>query len=141
MTDNFKHDYIAYDEFGLKEIRCMATGKVIASRIERESKKFSGKTSFDIMRYADYREIPFLAKDGSISFLIFCDEHKDTVVGEAEAALITEQIRRAKVMELKNSGKTPEFIETVMQNFDRKSIVRKLTDEEVREKFSKSVLQ
>jgi hypothetical protein len=140
LTNPFEHDYIAFDEFGLKEIRCMASGKVVASRIERESERFRGKTSFQLARYADYREVPYFLKDGSVCFLIFADEHKGTEIGEKEAALITEQIHRAKILELKNSGKTDDFIEKVLTNFDQKSVVRKLTDDEVKEKFASSLL-
>lgn len=133
---NFEHDYILFDEFGLKEIRCMASGKVVANRVERESEKFQGKTSFQLSKHADYREIPYLLKDGSVCFLIFCDEHKGTEVGESEALLVTDQIRRAKIAELKNSGKTEDFIEKIMVGFERKSVVRKLTDDEIRDQFS-----
>lgn len=139
--DKFQHDYISIDEFGLKEIRCMASGKTVAHRIERPSEKYPGRTSFQLMRHAEYREIPYLLKDGSISFLIFCDEEKDVVVGEEDAKLISDQIRRAKIMELKHSGKTDDFIEKVLANFGNKHVIRRLTDEEVREKFSKTALK
>lgn len=138
---NFDHDYLVMDEFGRKNLRCMACGKNVAARVEQLSEKFRGKTSFDFMKYADYREIPFWLKDGSVSFLIFCDECKNAEVGEEEMAKMTEQIRRAAIMVLKYSGKTDEFIESKMINFEQKSIARKMTGEEVREKFSDEFLE
>lgn len=141
MTDQFKHDYVVYDDQGIAEIRCMASGKVVAGRVETPSEKYPGKTKVMFMRYADYREIPYLCEDGSITFLILCDEHKNVEVGKEEAKLINQQIFRAKKHEMEYGGKTNEFIEKVMQHFERKHIVRKLTDDEVAERFSNLVLK
>lgn len=133
---NFDHDYLVMDEFGRKELLCMCCGKKVAGRVERESEKFRGKTSLDFMKFADYREVPFFLKDNSIAFLIFCDEHKNV---EPDADKLSQQIRRARIMDLKNSGKTQDFIDEVMANFERKSVIRKLTGEEIREKFTVAV--
>jgi hypothetical protein len=126
------------DEFGRKELLCMCCGKKIAGRVERESEKFRGKTSFDFMKFADYREIPFFLKDGSVAFLIFCDEHKNV---EPQTDKLTDQLFRARVMELSNSGKTQGFIDNVMVNFKNKAVVRRMTGEEAREKFSQELLE
>lgn len=133
---NFEHDYLVMDEFGRKELKCMASGKTVAARIERESEKFKGKTSFDFMKYADYREIPFWLNDNSIAFLIFCDEQKEVVVGEEEAKKLSDQLRRARRLELTYSGKTSDFIEMHMEKFEKKlPVLRKLTGEEIRQKL------
>ena len=117
----------------------MASGKTVAARVERESENFRGKTSFDFMKFADYREIPFFLKDGTVAFLIFSDEHKNAPIGEEEIEKLTQQLRRARIMELKDSGKTPEFIEQVMEKFENKAVVRKMTGEEIREKFGRDI--
>lgn len=130
---NFEHDYLVMDEFGRKELLCMYCGKKVAGRVERESEKFRGKTSFDFMKFSDYCEIPFFLKDNSIAFLIFCDEHKNN---DPDTDKLSQQIRRAKIMEMRNSGKTQDFIDQVMVNFENKSVIRKLTGEEIRKLFS-----
>lgn len=140
-TDLFKHDYISIDEYGIKDIRCMASGNVVAHREEHQSEKYPGKTSFKLMRHSDYREIPHLLADNSISFLIFCDEYKGTDLTPEQLELVSDQIKRAKIMELKHSGKTDDFIEKVMANIERKKVIRRLTNEEVSERFSNTVLK
>lgn len=141
MIDNFKHDYIVYDDCGLKEIRCMASGKVIGKRVERDSKKFPGKTLMQFQRYIDYREVPYILKDGSISFLIFCDQYKDHEMSDEEVERVNAQLYRAKVAELKYSGRTDEFINTFLANIENKHVVRRMTEEEISERFSKTVLK
>jgi hypothetical protein len=141
MADRFKHDYVEFDEFGLKEIRCMASGKVIAKRDEKPSKRFPGRTSFKLMKYADYREIPYFMKDGSIAFLMFSDAEKDSVLDDVEIDLVNEQIRRAKIIEMKSNGRTQEFIDAVTTNFENKHIVRRLNSDEITAKLSNISLQ
>lgn len=133
---NFDHDYLVMDEFGKNELLCMNCGKKIAGRVERESEKFRGKTSFEFMKHSDYREIPFWLKDGTIAFLMFCDECKNVEAGEEEAGKLSEQLRRARIIDLKSSGKTDEFIDLAMSNFHLKQVIRKLTGDEIRDKFS-----
>lgn len=139
MTDFFKHDYIEYDECGLKEVRCMASGKVIGRRTERESKKFPGKTLMQFYRYADYREIPYILSDGSVSFLIFCDQYKDHELNDEEVALVNDQIRRARIMEMKYSGRSGEFIEKIISGIENKKIIRRMTESEVSDRFANTV--
>lgn len=134
MTDKFKQDYLVMDEFGKKELRCMASGKIVGSRIERESKRFRGKTTMEFMRHSDYCEMPFLMKDGSIAFLIFCEDYKNADVGEEELKRINEQLRRAKRIELKSHGKTDDFIENIMQKFNEKEVISRMSIEEFRKR-------
>jgi hypothetical protein len=141
MSERFKHDYVEFDEFGLKEIRCMASGKVIAKRDEKPSKRFPGRTSFQLQKYADYREVPYFMKDGSIAFLIFSDAEKDSVLDDAEIESVNDQIRRAKIIEMKSNGRTQEFIDAVMPNFENKHVVRRLSSDEITAKLSKISLQ
>lgn len=135
MTEFFNHDYLIMDEFGRKEIKCMACGKIIASRVEKPSEKFPKRTHSDFMKYPDYCESPYFLKDGSIAFLIFCDEHCDIETSEMETERMSDQLARAKRAELKYMGRRQSYIDLAMEGFKRKTVERKVSPEELNEKL------
>lgn len=134
-TDWFDHDYLIMDEFGRKEIRCMACAKVIGTRHEKPSEKFSKRTFADFMKFPDYCEMPFLLKDNSIAFLMFCDEHCDIEISEENAAKMTGQLQRAKRAEVEFMGRRRKYADQILERFSQKIVVRRMTPEELSERM------
>ena len=126
----FKHDYLEFDEFGLKNVRCMACAKPIKSKSEVESKLYPGKIIRDLMKHADYREIPVILDGGKLAFIMVCDECKFVKIGEDEAKNITDQLEKALKMQLEFEGKLPDLIEELTK-VNKNIVLRKAEISEV----------
>jgi len=135
-TDLFTNDYVTYDQYGLVEARCMATNVPIKTRMEEPSRLDSKRFVYVVGKHANYREIPVLLADNSVSFLMVSSEMEHVVVGEPEAAKITDQIIRAKQLELENAGRSREIVSAVIAGMrDKKKVLRRLTPQEIKKIF------
>src|SRR5258708_40157258 len=108
---NFEHDYLVFDEFGLKEVRCMSCGNTVKARQEIKSTQFPGNIIREVSKYPEYKEIPILLSDGNLAFLMVCDNCKFIEINEDTAKKITEQIKRALSAELTWEGKAQDLID------------------------------
>jgi hypothetical protein len=136
MIDLFTCDYIEYDKYGLKEIRCMASGTPIKTRMEEVSKLDPSKIIYVMGQHPEFRSFPVLMKDDSVAFIMVSDKYENVEIGEKEAERISTQILRAKRIELESHGFTKDIIESELDNAkERKQVIRRLTLEEIRKRF------
>lgn len=137
MTTNyFTKDYLTYDNYGLAEIRCMACNIPIKTRMEEPSKINPSRFVYVLGKHANYREIPVLLSDNSISFVMVCSDMENLPITEKEAPLISHQICNAKRMELEYEGRPNDLIEVVLNNMiAKKRVLRRLTPQEIKERF------
>lgn len=126
----FGGDYLVYDEFGLKEVRCMACGKPIKTRQEIPASSDPSKIIREVAKHADYKEIPVFLSDGNLAFLMVCDECRFIDIDEPKAARATEQLRRALRQQLSWEGKTEEVIEEILKKSTR-AVIRRAEPAEV----------
>ena len=122
----FEHNYLIYDEFGEKEILCMSCAKPIKTRVEARSKLDDTKIIREVMKHADYREIPVILSDGNIAFIMVCDDCKFC---EVDAEKVTTQLRKAAQVQLEWGGKTADVVEAILNKIERKVIRRAELDE------------
>jgi hypothetical protein len=122
---NFEHDYLVFDELGIKQVGCMACGNAIKTRKQIPSDLSNGKVVWDLAKHADYREIPVVLSDMKISFLMICDSCRFVDIGKKEADLITGQLQRAKYQELEFEGKDKLIIDVLMEPWNKRFIMRK----------------
>lgn len=120
----FDKDYMVFDEFGLKEIRCMSCGNTIKSRQEIMSAQFPGKVIREISKHPEYKEIAVVLSDGNLAFIMVCDNCKFIEIGEEEAKKITQQISNALRSQLSWEGKTDDLIDEIIKNQPRQ-VIRK----------------
>lgn len=136
MIDLFSHDYVTYDQYGLAQVRCMATNVPIKTRMEEPSRLDPKRFVYVVGKHHNYREIPVLLSDGSTSFLMVSQEMEDMEIGEEEAARITQQLIRAKKLELDNAGRPREVVASVIEGMsERKKVLRRLTKQEIKQRF------
>lgn len=135
-TELFTKDYVTYDQYGLAEVRCMATNIPIKSRMEEPSKLDPKRFVYVLGNHSNYREFPVLLSDGSVSFLMVCTDMENVPIGVSEAARITKQIYDAKKIELESQGKPKEVVNAVLDGLAlKKKVLRRLTPQEINEKF------
>lgn len=127
MPNPFEFDYMIMDEFGEKEIICMACAKTIKSRSEIKTQNGLVR---ELAKHADYREVPVILSNGSIAFIMVCDDCKFVHIGEVEAALLTKQIFNARRIQLEHKGLTADVIQTILDQFDF-PVLRKAENSEV----------
>lgn len=125
----FDNNYLVIDDIGEKEVLCMACSKVIKSRQEIPSKNNKDRFIYSMSQHADYKEIPVILSDGNISFLMVCDDCKFSDITEENAAKITSQISNALKSQLEHSGKSPDLIDEIIKNINRKVVRRAETSE------------
>lgn len=135
MTDLFKKDYVEFDQYGLKEVRCMACGLPIKTRMEEVSRLDPSKIIYVVGKHPNYREVPvLLANEKSCVFLMFCDGCQDISV-EENALAFSVQIERGFKLRYESEGKTKEFMEAMDGVRDEKRVLRRLTPEEIKKRF------
>lgn len=120
----FSHEYLIFDEFGLKQVLCLACSKPIKTRSELKSDLYPKLVVRELARHADYREIPILLKNGRIAFIMVCDECKFVNIGEKEAEDISLQLNAGLKLQLEYEGKLPDLIEQILINRNLK-VLRK----------------
>lgn len=132
----FTHDYLTYDKYGLAEMRCMASNVPIKSRMEEVSKKDPSRLVYVLGKHSNYCEIPVLMEDHSVAFLVLSKDYKDIPIETEEAKLISQQLLRAKRMELEDQKWPEDVIEAVLFNMEKKKkVLRRLTPQEIKQKF------
>jgi len=119
QLDLFTVDYLILDEFGTKEILCLGCGVPVKSRMEIRSQKFSGQIIRELSSHNNYKEIPFIRENGSISFIMVCSDCVQIEITPEHICKIIEQIKSALKKQFIWEGKE-EF----------------LVDEIIKEKFS-----
>jgi len=112
----FKHNYLVFDEFGLKQILCMGCEKAIKSRAEIKSSHYPNSIIRELSKHADYREIPVLLEDGKLAFIMVCDECKFSKIETEEAKDISNQLKEALKSQLLQEGKTEDLVEEVLKH-------------------------
>jgi len=127
---NFEHDYLVFDEFGLKEVLCMSCSKTIKTRTEIKSNFIDERIIRELSKHSDYREIPIILESGKLAFIMVCDGCKFVSIGEDEAKNITNQLSQALKMQLEYEGKLPDLIEEVLK-VDKHIVLRKAEVAEV----------
>lgn len=126
----FSHDYLIFDEFGLKQVLCLACAKPIKTRSELKSELYPKLVVRELAKHADYREIPVILEQGKFAFIMVCDECKFVNIGEKEAELISNQLQTALRMQLKQEGKLPDLIEQITKE-KKFNVLRKAEMSEV----------
>lgn len=102
---NFDHDYAVFDDYGMVELKCMRCGALIGAReyIEVPSKTVPGKAekvlAFKKHSHLRYREITL--SDGSTAYAMVCS---GCSAEDLDTAKLTDQIKRAWVLEKENGG-------------------------------------
>lgn len=119
--------YLVYDEFGLKEVRCMSCEKPIKSRMEIRSSSDKNVIIREIAKHADYREIPMILESGQIAFIMVCDDCK---FKELEPAILSERLTDALRIQLQQEGKLPDMVDAIIAE-KRFVVSRKATVPEV----------
>lgn len=127
----FTHDYLIFDELGIEQVKCMSCAKPIKTRKEVKSRIFQDRVIRELVKHADYREIPVILEDGKLAFIMVCDDCKFVSIGEKESKDISEQLKRALKLQLEFEGKLPDVIEEIlkMRNYTvlRKAEVSEIT--------------
>ena len=123
----FDHNYLVYDKFGLKEVKCMSCGHVIKSRSELVSKTDPTVIIRELGKHSEYREIPVILSDNNIAFIMVCDACK---FHEVEPEKVTKQIQDALKLQLVWEGKSLEVIDEILSSITRK-VTRKAEPNEV----------
>ena len=126
----FTHDYLIFDDFGIREVLCMACTKPIKTRAEIRSNTDTKIIIRELSKHADYREIPVIIGVGKIAFIMVCDECKFVNIGEQEAKDISDQIRNGLRLQLKYEGKLQDLIEEIV-NTKNYNVLRKAEVAEV----------
>lgn len=134
----FDHDYLVFDEFGLKQVLCMNCSKPIKSRAEIKSNHFPNSIVREVAKHADYREIPVILEGGKLAFIMVCDDCKFFEIGEKEAKDLSLQMKNALKMLLGQEGKTPDMIEAVANNSNY-NVLRKAEVAEVTAAYRGSI--
>ena len=126
---SFMHNYLLFDEFGIRAVRCMACGTNIKSRSEIKSS--NGSMIRELSKHADYREIPVLLDGGKLAFIMVCDGCKFIPIEDDELKSISWQLEQAFKMQLEFEGKLPDLIDEIVKvrNFKvlRKAEVQEVT--------------
>lgn len=129
-TVKFTHNYLVYDEFGLKNVLCMACAKQIKTRAEIRSEIDRNAIIRELSKHADYREIPVILDDKKLAFIMVCDDCKFVNITEMEAKDISEQIRNGLRVQLEYEGKLPDLVEEILKQKNY-NVVRKAEVSEV----------
>ena len=109
---SFDHNYLVFDKFGLKEVKCMTDPTVIIRELGKHS---------------EYREIPVILSDGNIAFIMVCDACKFHAV---EPEKVTKQIQGALKLQLLWEGKTEDVVDEILKSITR-TVTRKAETSEV----------
>lgn len=127
----FTHNYLEFDEFGIKFVKCMACSKNIKSRSEIKSTQHPGFVIRELAKHPEYREIPVILDDGKLIFIMVCDECKFVPIEEEDAKLISNQLKEAIKSQLLHEGKMAglvnEILKTKNYNVLRKAEVSEVT--------------
>lgn len=126
----FKHNYLIFDEFGLKQLLCMGCSKVIKSRSEIKSNHYPNSIIRELGKHADYREVPVMLENGRLAFIMVCDDCKFAKIGEEEAKDISNQFKEALKAQLIHEGKTNDLIDEVVKH-SKYNVLRKAEVSEV----------
>ena len=123
----YEHNYLVYDKFGLKEVKCMRCGHVIKSRSEIVSKTNPQIIIREIGKHPEYREIPVILSDGNIAFIMVCDDCK---FKEIDPERVTQQVQDALSLQLLWEGKSQDIVNEILKSITRK-VTRKAETSEV----------
>lgn len=126
---NFIHDYLIFDEFGIKEILCQACANPIKTRAEiksRDQKTFIRELS----KHLDYREIPVILEEGKLAFIMVCDGCKFIQINDDDAKKISDQLKRALKLQLSFEGKLPDLVDEILKSVNY-NVIRKAEVAEV----------
>ncbi|MEE9354205.1 MAG: hypothetical protein V3U75_01310 [Methylococcaceae bacterium] len=113
-------DYIEYDEYGIREVKCMNCGEVVAGRtyMELPSRVEVGKTVnvLTMKRHSNWRQIKVDLSDGTFAEPIVCAscEHKDIDMENIEG-----QMKLGWEKELRFAGKSESEISKHKQHIKK----------------------
>lgn len=136
MTDLFQKDYVEFDQYGLKEVRCMACSLPIKTRMEEVSRLDPSRIIYVVGKHPNYKEIPvLLTNEKSCVFLMFCDGCQDISI-EDNALPLSLLIERGWKLKYEAEGKAKDFIAALTDNArEDKRILRRLTPQEIKQRF------
>ncbi len=123
----YDKDYLEYDEYGLKEVRCMRCNIPIKKRDTIPHKLPSGEIIgvLAIKTLSHFVPVPYELSDGSFANILMCkDCAKEHVGTDIERIGMQEQFRSGFALEAAGKKRSKEEIDHIKEKYKNMKVVR-----------------
>ena len=120
-------DYIEYDGYGLKEVRCMRCDSPVKKRgIVEHILPDGGKVNvYAVKTMSNFSPVPFTLSDGSFTNILMCrDCNKKYTDNGEERKGMEKQVRRGLELEAIGKGRSREEIGAIRKRAEKIKIIK-----------------
>jgi len=110
--------YVTFDEYGVKEIRCMVCNAVVAKRdyVEMDDKHKKKVKVMAMKRLPSWRQVRLNLDKGGYMEPIVCDKCEKATLDHDK---IVEQVKEASAAEMENAGKTKKEMQAAVVYYEK----------------------
>ncbi len=112
----YDKDYLEYDEYGLKEVRCMKCDEPIKKRTIKLHKLEDGRAInvYTVKTLSSFSPIPYELSDGSFTNILMCKDcardHVDTL---EERQGMAKQLKSGWILEAEGTNRSQKEIDAI----------------------------
>lgn len=118
---DYDKDYLEYDEYGLKEVRCMKCDVPIKKRGIRQHTLKDGRTInvYYVKTLSNFTPVPYELSNGSFTHILMCKDCARTHVDIPEERLgMASQLRKGWVLEARGARRSQKEINAIEKRME-----------------------